>query len=107
MTFATGTRFGPYEILSSLGAGGMGEVYLAEDSRLHRKVALKLLPSGMAANEDRMRRFKQEATYAWIADSYASMPAYPYLSPKQAFPKSQAAARRALEIDPTLPEAHT
>ena len=45
--------------------------------------------------------------YAWISDSYASMPAYPYLSPKEAFPKSQAAAKRALEIDPTLPEAHT
>src|ERR1043166_3249365 len=44
--------------------------------------------------------------YAWIADSYASMPAYPYLSPKEAFPKSQAAAKRALEIDPTLSEAH-
>jgi TolB-like protein/Flp pilus assembly protein TadD len=45
--------------------------------------------------------------YAWIADSYASMPAYPYLSPKDAFPKSKAAAKRALEIDPNLAEAHT
>ena len=45
--------------------------------------------------------------YAWIADSYASMPAYPYLSPKEAFPKSKAAAKRALEIDPNLAEAHT
>jgi serine/threonine-protein kinase len=42
----------------------MGEVYLAEDSRLHRKVALKILPSEMAANQDRMRRFKQGATAA-------------------------------------------
>ena len=58
MTLPAGTRLGPYEIVASLGAGGMGEVYLAEDSRLHRKVALKILPSEMAANGDRMRRFK-------------------------------------------------
>ena len=64
MTLSTGTRLGPYEIVAQLGAGGMGEVYLAEDSRLHRKVALKVLPSEMAANEDRMRRFKQEAMAA-------------------------------------------
>jgi serine/threonine protein kinase/Tfp pilus assembly protein PilF len=64
MTLPTGTRLGPYEIVAPLGAGGMGEVYLAEDSRLHRKVALKILPSDMAANEDRMRRFQQEATAA-------------------------------------------
>ena len=64
MTLPAGTRLGPYEIVASLGAGGMGEVYLAEDSRLHRQVALKILPSEMAANQDRMRRFKQEATAA-------------------------------------------
>src|SRR6266851_2724936 len=64
MTLPTGTRLGPYEIVAPLGAGGMGEVYLAEDSRLHRKVALKILPSEMAANQDRMRRFVQEAKAA-------------------------------------------
>ena len=64
MTLSTGTRLGPFEIVARLGAGGMGEVYLAEDSRLRRKVALKVLPSEMAANQDRMRRFKQEATAA-------------------------------------------
>jgi eukaryotic-like serine/threonine-protein kinase len=58
------TIIGPYRIVSQVGAGGMGEVYLAEDSRLHRKVALKILPVEMAANQDRMRRFKQEATAA-------------------------------------------
>jgi serine/threonine-protein kinase len=58
------TIIGHYRIVSKIGAGGMGEVYLAEDSRLHRKVALKILPSEMAANQDRMRRFKQEATAA-------------------------------------------
>src|SRR5713101_7982989 len=59
-----GTRLGRYEIRSKIGAGGMGEVYLAEDTQLHRKVALKVLPPDVAANNDRMRRFKQEATAA-------------------------------------------
>src|SRR5712671_2439422 len=60
----TNTTLSHYRIVSKIGAGGMGEVYLAEDSRLHRKVALKILPAEMAANHDRMRRFKQEATAA-------------------------------------------
>src|SRR5438105_2893657 len=58
------TRIDRYEIRSLLGKGGMGEVYLAEDLRLHRKVALKILPGAVAANQDRMRRFEQEATAA-------------------------------------------
>src|SRR6266496_1717154 len=61
---AVGTKLGRYEIRSQLGAGGMGEVYLAEDTRLHRKVALKVLPADLASNRDRMRRFEQEATAA-------------------------------------------
>src|SRR5438067_11493155 len=64
MTLAGGTKLGRYEIRSLLGAGGMGEVYLAEDTRLHRKVALKVLPADVASNQDRMRRFNQEATAA-------------------------------------------
>ena len=52
---------GSYKILSPLGAGGMGEVYLAEDVRLHRKVALKVLPEALAQDKDRFRRFEQEA----------------------------------------------
>src|SRR5205085_934511 len=50
-----------YQLIAQLGAGGMGEVYLAEDTRLHRKVALKLLPAQFAQNADRVRRFEQEA----------------------------------------------
>ena len=64
MTLDSGTRLGRYEIHSKIGEGGMGEVYLAEDVRLHRKVALKILPSEVASNHDRMRRFNQEATAA-------------------------------------------
>jgi serine/threonine protein kinase/dipeptidyl aminopeptidase/acylaminoacyl peptidase len=60
----SGTRLGHYEILSQLGAGGMGEVYLAHDAKLDRKVALKILPAELAANPDRMRRFVQEAKAA-------------------------------------------
>ena len=64
MSLSPNSSLGHYTIISKIGAGGMGEVYLAEDSRLQRKVALKILPSEMAANQDRMRRFKQEATAA-------------------------------------------
>src|SRR2546421_10510379 len=53
-----------YRILSRLGAGGMGEVYLAEDTRLKRKVALKLLPAQLTSDADRVRRFEQEAQAA-------------------------------------------
>ena len=61
MKIATGTRFDHYEIIAPLGAGGMGEVYLAEDTRLRRKIALKILPETIAQDTDRLRRFEQEA----------------------------------------------
>jgi serine/threonine protein kinase/Tol biopolymer transport system component len=57
-------RYGPYEIVASLSAGGMGEVYRARDTRLHRDVALKILPASIAADPDRRRRFLQEARAA-------------------------------------------
>ncbi|HVS82216.1 MAG TPA: protein kinase [Pyrinomonadaceae bacterium] len=64
MTIPVGTKLGRYEIRSKLGAGGMGEVYLAQDSKLDRKVALKILPAEVAVHQDRMRRFVQEAKAA-------------------------------------------
>ena len=64
MSLPPDTQLGRYQIISPIGAGGMGEVYLAQDTSLQRKVALKVLPLEVAANQDRMRRFKQEATAA-------------------------------------------
>ena len=64
MALAAGTKFGQYEILSPLGAGGMGEVYRAHDSRLNRDVAIKILPESFAAQPDRLLRFEQEAKAA-------------------------------------------
>ncbi|HEY1732315.1 MAG TPA: serine/threonine-protein kinase, partial [Terriglobales bacterium] len=61
MALTPGTSLGPYEILSFIGAGGMGEVYRARDSRLGREVALKVLPPFFAADAERLRRFEQEA----------------------------------------------
>src|SRR5437660_1928191 len=64
MTLSAGEFVGRYEIRSRLGVGGMGEVYLAQDTELDRKVALKILPAEVAANQDRIRRFVQEAKAA-------------------------------------------
>jgi serine/threonine protein kinase/tetratricopeptide (TPR) repeat protein len=64
MTLVPGTRLGRYEIRSKIGEGGMGEVYLAQDTKLDRKVAVKILSTELAGNQDRMRRFTQEAKTA-------------------------------------------
>src|SRR5450631_862804 len=61
MNLTSGTKLGPYEIVALLGAGGMGEVYRARDSRLRREVAIKVLPQALSLDADRMRRFEQEA----------------------------------------------
>jgi serine/threonine protein kinase/Tfp pilus assembly protein PilF len=61
MLLASGTRLGPYEILAPLGAGGMGEVYRAQDTRLGRDVAIKILPEAFASSPDRLARFEREA----------------------------------------------
>jgi serine/threonine protein kinase len=61
MALTAGTKLGPYEIQSSLGAGGMGEVYRARDTLLERDVAIKVLPESLSLEPDRLRRFEQEA----------------------------------------------
>ena len=61
MSLAAGKKLASYEILGLLGAGGMGEVYRARDTRLDREVAIKALPDEFAADEERLRRFEREA----------------------------------------------
>jgi serine/threonine protein kinase len=61
MSLSAGTRLGPYEILSAIGAGGMGEVYRARDTKLGRDVALKVIPDTFALDPDRLARFTREA----------------------------------------------
>ena len=61
MNLATGTKLGPYDLVSPLGAGGMGEVYRARDTRLNREVAIKMLPATFAKDAVRLLRFEQEA----------------------------------------------
>src|SRR4029450_12037108 len=64
MSLAAGTRLGPYEITRALGAGGMGEVYRARDTRLDRDVAVKVIREGVTGDRDRLQRFIQEAKAA-------------------------------------------
>src|SRR5213594_3196545 len=64
MTIIAGTKLGRYEIISQLGAGGMGEVYRARDEKLNRDVAIKVLPATLSQDADRLRRFEQEAQAA-------------------------------------------
>ena len=61
MPLGPGTRLGPYEILSAIGAGGMGEVYRATDTNLKRAVAIKVLPASVSGDPDRLARFQREA----------------------------------------------
>ena len=61
MSLAPGARLGVYEVVALIGAGGMGEVYRARDTKLNRDVALKVLPESFAADPDRVARFKREA----------------------------------------------
>src|SRR4029079_13790420 len=61
MTLAAGTRLGPYESLAAIGAGGMGEVYRARDTKLNRAVCIKVVTDSVAGDPDRLARFKREA----------------------------------------------
>jgi serine/threonine protein kinase len=82
MSLSAGTRLGPYEILCALGVGGMGEVYRAQDTRLDRTVAIKVLPAQFAAEPDRLRRFEEEAraiaslNHPYICQIYDIGPGY-------------------------------
>ena len=76
MPLQPGDKLGPYEILAPIGAGGMGEVYRARDTKLKRDVALKVLPEAFARDPERMARFQCEAEVFYLAafiDSYGKM----------------------------------
>ncbi len=64
LTIDADTKLGRYEIISLIGAGGMGEVYLARDPKINRDVAIKVLPAAFSADSERLRRFEQEAQAA-------------------------------------------
>src|SRR5262245_38152901 len=71
MTLSAGTRLGPYEIVAPIGAGGMGEVYAATDTRLNRAVAIKVLPPHWAENTEMKQRFEREPrTVASLSDPH-------------------------------------
>src|SRR5579864_9134012 len=61
MSLSAGTRLGPYPVLAPVGAGGMGEVYRAKDTKLDREVAIKVLPAALAQDPERLARFEREA----------------------------------------------
>jgi len=64
LALSVGTRLGPYEALAPIGAGGMGEVYRARDTRLRREVAIKVLPAALSSDPERLKRFEREARSA-------------------------------------------
>ncbi len=93
MTLQRGTRLGPYQIESPLGAGGMGEVYKATDTRLERTVAIKVLPAHVASDPDRIRGERESA------DGSESSLGTPILIPARRSPGSPEPCRRNQEVD--------
>ena len=117
MSLSAGARLGPYEVLSSLGAGGMGEVYRARDDRLGRDVAIKVLPPQFAAEPDRLRRFEAEArtiaglNHPHICQIYDIGPGYLVLEYIEGAPPrgplaADEAVRLGLQIVSALEAAH-
>ena len=117
MPLARGTRLGPYEVVSALGAGGMGEVYRARDHRLARDVAIKVLPAPFAADPDRLRRFEEEAraiaglNHPHICQIYDVGPGYLVLEYIEGAPprgplEPHEAVRLGLQIVSALEAAH-
>ena len=117
LALTPGTRLGPYEIVVLLGAGGMGEVYRARDSRLDRDVAIKVLPAAVAHDADRLRRFEHEAraiaslNHPHICQLYDIGPAYLVLEyidgePLRGPVAAPEAVRQAIQIARALEAAH-
>ncbi len=99
MTLSAGTRSGPYEIVSPLGAGGMGEVYRASDARLGREVAIKVLPPRLAEDADALARFEREAR------AVAAL-SHPNILAIHDFGKTTVIAREAKQSDPAGSDPH-
>jgi eukaryotic-like serine/threonine-protein kinase len=117
LALTPGTRLGPYEIVSLLGAGGMGEVYKARDTRLDRTVAIKVLPAPVAHDSDRLRRFEHEAraiaslNHPHICQLYDIGPGYLVLeyidgAPLRGPVAAPEAVRQAIQIARALEAAH-
>jgi serine/threonine protein kinase len=117
LTLTPGTRIGPYEIVALLGAGGMGEVYKARDTRLERTVAIKVLPAPVADDSDRLRRFEHEAraiaslNHPHICQLYDIGPGYLVLeyidgAPLRGPVAAPDAVRQAIQIARALEAAH-
>jgi eukaryotic-like serine/threonine-protein kinase len=117
LALTPGTRLGPYEIVALLGAGGMGEVYRARDSRLDRDVAIKVLPAPLANDADRLRRFELEAraiaslNHPHICQLYDIGPGYLVLEyidgqPLRGPIAAPEAVRQAIQIARALEAAH-
>ena len=117
MALTPGTRLGPYEIVSLVGAGGMGEVYKARDTRLDRTVAVKVLPAEVAHDSDRLRRFEHEAraiaslNHPHICQVYDVGPGYLVLeyidgAPLRGPVAAPEAVRLAIQIARALEAAH-
>ncbi|RPH62908.1 MAG: serine/threonine protein kinase, partial [Acidobacteria bacterium] len=117
MTLNSGARFGPYEIVRLLGAGGMGEVYRARDTRLDRDVAIKIMREAFASDPDRLRRFEQEAraiaglNHPHICQLHDVGPGYLVLEYVDGEPvggpmRAEQAIRLALQIASALEAAH-
>ena len=117
MALTPGRRLGPYEIVTALGAGGMGEVYKARDTRLDRTVAIKVLPVSMADDSDRLRRFEHEAraiaslNHPHICQLYDIGPGYLVLeyidgAPLRGPVAALEAVRQAIQIARALEAAH-
>ncbi len=116
MSLSPGTRLGPYEIVSALGAGGMGEVYRARDSKLKREVAIKVLPPDVANDRERLARFQREAevlaslNHPHIAQIYGiekhlKVPQRSIMELVEGEDLSQRIARGPIPIDEALPIA--
>ena len=103
---APGTLLGPYKILMAIGAGGMGEVYRAQDTRLQRDVALKILPIAVANDPDRTRRFEQEALAAGMLNHpnvLAVLHVGPHDGVPSTVPELPYVAHRRAHPDPASP----